>query len=76
MTSGFVAVGALKKAHTERLRVRFDEKESERDQEIDILTQQISERFNFAGAKLQRVISKQNANKQDPESKIKKNIQR
>lgn len=69
-------MAALKKAHTERLKVRFDDMGAHQDQEIDILTQQISERFTFAGARLQRVISKQNTNKLDADSKIKKNIQR
>lgn len=71
-----LAVAALKKAHSDRLKVRFDSTEAEKDQEIDIITQQISERFNFAGAKLQRVVSKAQANKLDADSKIKKNIQR
>ncbi len=70
------AVASLKKAHTERLKVRFDDAESEKDQEIDILTQQISERFGFAGAKLQKVISKKQSKELDADSKIKKNIQR
>ncbi len=66
----------LKKVHEDRLLQQFDNLESEKDREIDILTGHITQNFNVAGAKLKSIISKERGNKLDPESKIKKNIQR
>ena len=66
----------LKKVHNDRLLLQFDNRESEKDREIDILTGYITQHFNVAGAKLKTVISKEKGNKLDPDSKIRKNIQR
>ncbi len=66
----------LKKVHNDRLLLQFDNRESEKDREIDILTSFITQHFSVAGAKLKTVISTKHGNKMDPESKIKKNIQR
>ena len=66
----------LKKVHNDRLLLQFDERESEKDREIDILTGYITQHFNVAGAKLKTIISKEKGNKLDPDSKIRKNIQR
>lgn len=66
----------LKKVHEDRLLQQFDNLESEKDREIDILTGYITQHFNVAGAKLKSIITKERGTKLDPESKIKKNIQR
>ncbi len=70
------AVLDLKKVHAERLNVHFGDREHEQDQEIDILTRKITQLFNSAGAKLQRVLSKDKKDKKDPDSNVKRNIQR
>ncbi len=67
---------ALRKAHADRLSVQFDDREAEKDREIDILTREITQHFNNAGARLQKLVSKDRAALIDAESKIMKNLQR
>lgn len=66
----------LKKVHNDRLLLQFDNREGEKDREIDILTGFITQNFSLAGAKLKTILTKEKSNKLDPDSKIRKNIQR
>ena len=68
----------LKKVHNDRLLLQFDNRESEKDREIDILTDYISQAFTVASNKLKTIVRKdsQGNPKTDPDIAIRKNIQR
>lgn len=66
----------LQKAHNDRLLAQFDDRESEKDREIDILTSSITQSMTAAGAKLKMVIGRDKSEKLDPETQVKKNITR
>ncbi len=72
----YCVVSDLKKVHNDRLLLQFDNREGEKDREIDILTGFITQNFSLAGAKLKTILTKEKSNKLDPDSKIRKNIQR
>ncbi|KAJ0410199.1 hypothetical protein P43SY_002531 [Pythium insidiosum] len=64
----------LSKLHTKRLMVRFDGSESQHEQEIDHLTQQITEEFRSAERGLQRMIKQGDHSAAD--AKTRQNVQR
>lgn len=64
----------LSKLHTKRLMVRFDGSESQHEQEIDRLTQQITDEFRSAERALQRM-GKQGDNSA-ADAKTRQNVQR
>lgn len=66
----------LQKAHNDRLLAQFDDRESEKDREIDILTSSITQAMTAAGAKLKVVLGRDKGDKPDPETQVKKNITR
>lgn len=66
----------LSKLHTKRLMVRFDGSESQHEQEIDQVTQEITSEFRLAERGLQRMLSNIHGDNSAADAKTKQNVQR
>ena len=69
-------MGELRAAHEARLRITFDPAaEEQKEQEIQIITSEITRMFNIGGAKLKR-LANFDSGVEGAEIKLRKNIQR
>ena len=66
----------LSKLHTKRLMVRFDGSESKHEQEIESVTQEITDEFRNAERVLQRMASREQQATSAADAKARQNVQR
>eukprot|EP01138_Halocafeteria_seosinensis_P005030 gb/GECG01005143.1/.p1 GENE.gb/GECG01005143.1/~~gb/GECG01005143.1/.p1 ORF type:complete len:340 (+),score=59.28 gb/GECG01005143.1/:1-1020(+) len=66
----------LEKLHKKRLMVQFDDSDQRQDQEIDIMTREITNHFNTAGSKLKQIAGENNNDPNSTDVQVRRNIQK